>query len=103
MPKGYKHLTYEQRCQIFVLIERGDSVTKIANIIRVNKSTVSRELKRNRGNGGYCHEQAHKKAQKRRIHSPNQKMNLQLITIIEEKLKLDWSPVQISGRLKKTR
>ena len=101
MPKGYKHLTYKQRCQIFVLIERGDSSPKIAVMIGVNRSTVSREIKRNRGKYGYHSEQAHEKAQNRRAHSPNKKMTSQMITNIEEKIKLDWSPVQISGRLKK--
>ena len=101
MPKSYTHLTYEQRCQIFVLIESGDSITKIARVIRVHRSTISREIKRNAEQGKYHHEIANKKARSRRLLSPNKKMTPHLISIIEEKIQLDWSPVQISGRLKK--
>ena len=47
MPKSYHHLTELQRCQIFTLKERGDSQKIISSILKVDKSTISRELKRN--------------------------------------------------------
>ncbi len=48
MPKGYHHLTYEQRCQIYTLKETSNkSSTEIAKIIGVHRSSVIREIKRN--------------------------------------------------------
>ena len=48
----FKHLSPEQRYQIEALNRNGTSQTKIAAIIGVNKSTVSRELQRNTGKRG---------------------------------------------------
>ncbi|RZS94579.1 IS30 family transposase [Cecembia calidifontis] len=48
----FKHLSQEQRYQIEALFRNGTSQTKIAAIIGVNKSTVSRELQRNTGKRG---------------------------------------------------
>ena len=52
MPKGFKHLTYEQRCQIYTLNERGDSFNQIAKAINVDPTTVGREINRNSGRRG---------------------------------------------------
>lgn len=43
----YKHLTCEQRYAIYLGKQEGRSQTAIARQIGVDKSTVSRELKRN--------------------------------------------------------
>jgi IS30 family transposase len=101
MPKGYHHLTYDQRCQIYILKDRGDRSSKIANILKVHHSTIGRELKRNKGQRGYRHQQAQEKAFLRKNSQPNKKMTLQMAVSIEEKLKLQWSPIQISGWLKR--
>ncbi|MBI5274113.1 MAG: helix-turn-helix domain-containing protein [Chlamydiales bacterium] len=47
MAKGYRHLTYEQRCQIYILKESKNSPAKIARILKVDRSTIHRELKHN--------------------------------------------------------
>ena len=101
MVNNYKHLTYDQRCQISTLKERGDSQTEIARILGVNRSTIGRELKRNKSNDGYLHKEAHAKAQKRRNRFPNQKISEEMSKLIEEKVRLAWSPVQISGWIKR--
>ncbi len=103
MPKGYHQLTYAQRCQIYILKQRGDSPARIAKELGVHRSTIIRELERNTGQKGYRYKQAQKTSETRRaaISPPHQKLNLKLITIIQEQLKLQWSPVQISGRLLK--
>src|SRR6202140_1901578 len=66
MPEGYLHLTYEQRCQIYVLLQSGHSKAHIARKIGVDPSTISRELVRNTGARGYRFKQAHEKASQRR-------------------------------------
>ena len=101
MPKSYRHLAYEQRRQIYILKERGDSLAMIARSLCVHRSTITRELKRNRDPLGYQYELAHQKAQDRRKKSHCRKMTPEMILIVEEKLKMDLSPVQISGRLKR--
>jgi IS30 family transposase len=101
MPKGYHHLTYDQRCQIYILKDRGDTSSTIAKVLNVHHSTIGRELRRNKGQRGYRYQQAQEKAFLRKNSQPNKKMTSQLIFSIEEKLKLQWSPVQISGWLKR--
>ena len=44
MPEGYLHLTCEQRCQIYALLQSGHSQAHIARQIGVDPSTISREL-----------------------------------------------------------
>ncbi len=58
----YKQLAQEQRYQIYVLKKIGKSETKIANFLGVHRSTIHRELKRNKGKKGYRPKQAHELA-----------------------------------------
>ena len=57
--KRYTQLTREQRYQIYALKKAGHSQNKIALLVEVHKSTISRELKRNTGQRGYRPKQAH--------------------------------------------
>ena len=96
----YKQLTYEQRCQIEVLNKSGLSQKKIAESVGTSQSTISRELRRNRGDRGYRHKQAQSKADKRRSEAAKViKMTDTLINLIELKLREKWSPEQVSGWL----
>ena len=104
MPEGYLHLTCEQRCQIYALLQSGHSQAHIARKIGVDPSTISRELVRNTGARGYRFKQAHEKASHRRKEASDKprKMTPDLVELIEEKLTREqWSPDQISGRLAK--
>lgn len=103
MSKDYHQLTRDQRCQLYTLKKRGDSVSVIAGELRVHRSTIYRELKRNTGKRGYRFKQANERAQDRRLNASRRKHKMTDITvaIIEEKLAVQWSPVQISGWLKK--
>ena len=104
MPEGYLHLTCEQRCQIYALLQSGHSQAHIARQIGVDPSTISRELVRNTGARGYRFKQAHEKASQRRQAASDKprKMTPDLVELIEEKLTQEqWSPNQISGRLAK--
>jgi len=104
MPEGYLHLTCDQRCQIYALLQSGHSQADIALQLGVDRSTVSRELVRNAGARGYRFRQAHDKASRRRQEASDQprKMTPDVVKLIEEKLTREqWSPDQISGRLAK--
>jgi IS30 family transposase len=101
MTRQYKHLTYEQRCQIEILNTRGDSRAKIAKILGIHCSTITREFSRNSTTSQpYNAQQAQRKTQNRKNVSAR-KMSPSIIVVIEEKLRLNWSPEQISGWLKR--
>ena len=101
MPKGYHHLTYAQRSQIYILKARGDSKSSISRSLAVHPSTIGRELERNKGGRGYRYLQAHENALLRRNLKANTKICAEIRSMIEEKLHKQWSPVQIFGWLKK--
>ena len=100
----YKHLTREQRYAIFLGRQKGETLEIIARSIGVHKSTVSRELRRNKTpRGKYVWNKAHDTACSRKGQSPgnralNPVLRWRVIDLIKEK---QWSPRQISGRLAK--
>lgn len=96
----YKQLTCEQRYQIKALLDTGTSQEKISEVLGVSPSTISRELRRNKGKRGYRPKQAHEKALARRKGKSKTRLNPEIWALVETKLKEDWSPEQISGRLK---
>ena len=96
----YKQLTQAQRYQIKVLLDIGTPQGKIAELLGVSAATISRELKRNRGKRGYRPKQAHEKAMARRAEKSKVRLTAETWALVEIKLKEDWSPEQISGRLK---
>lgn len=103
MPKEYHQLTRDQRCQLYILKARGESIQLIANELKLHRSTIYREISRNSGALGYRYEQADRKARERRYHSCHRKRKMKgkIVSIIEEKLRMQWSPEQIAGWLKK--
>ncbi len=67
----YKHLTREQRYAIYLGIQEGKGPSAIARQIGVDKSTVSRELKRNSNRfGNYGWTAADERANDRKGHLP---------------------------------
>jgi IS30 family transposase len=49
MPKDYHHLSRDQRCQLYALKDSGESIGGIATKLEEHRSTLHRELIRNRG------------------------------------------------------
>jgi len=96
---NYTHLTQEQRYQIYALMKAGFNRTQIAAEISVHKSTVSREVRRNRGQRGYRPKQAHELASTRQQQRVAPRIEPQTWQQIEMLLSQEWSPEQISGRL----
>jgi IS30 family transposase len=96
---SYTQLTQEQRYQIFALKQAEQKNKRIAEILKVNESTISRELKRNRGKKGYRPKQANQKAQERK-HGAKKRIGSETWEYVKRKLKKEWSPEQVSGRLK---
>jgi len=99
---GLKQLTQEQRYHISSLASAGLFQKAIADAVGVHKSTISRELRRNRGDRGYRPTQAQGKANFRRKGARKRiKLTDELKQFIASKIEEKWSPDQISGLLKK--
>lgn len=96
----YRQLTEGERNQIYALKQALVSKRRIAEHLGRSPSTISRELRRNRGLRGYRPQQAHRKAQERHHRPRPRKMIPGVIEWIEHKLKEDYSPEQISGTMR---
>jgi IS30 family transposase len=96
---NYTQLTQEQRYQIYALLKMDHNQTDIASVVGVHKSTVSRELRRNRSQRGYRPKQAHQLALRRRKKARPQ-IPKETWIWIESFLRQDWSPEQIVCWLK---
>ncbi len=101
MPKTYTRLTEEERYQIYEAVTEKRSHRKIAKQINKHHSTVSREVKRNRGLKGYRPKQAQEKAGERCWNKPrHRKLTPKVQSLISKNIKQEWSPDQIQGRLR---
>lgn len=101
MSETYQHLNQEERCQIHALHTRGDSLRHIAISLNRSASTISRELKRNKGLRGYRPLQAHRLAKARQQTPHYSKLTRALWNRIRRYLVwFQWSPEQISGYLR---
>jgi IS30 family transposase len=97
--RTYTQLTQEQRYQIYALLKMDITQTEIAKVIGVHKSTISRELHRNRGQRGYRPKQAHRLAMSRRIRC-NRRIDVHTWAKIVSMIRQDWSPEQVSAWLR---
>lgn len=97
---NYRQLARDQRYQIYALIKAGHNQTRIATLIGCHKSTISRELRRNRGLKGYRPYQADELAYDRQCEAYRSRIAWDTWQQVERLLRQDWSPEQISGRLK---
>jgi len=98
--RTYNQLTRDQRYQISYLKAMGHNGKEIAHEIGVHKSTISRELKRNGCEHSYRPKQADEKAMSRKAKS-KPRITESTWGLVEEKLRDDWSPEQVSGWLKR--
>ena len=97
--RGYTQLTRDERYQIYALRKAGHSQKEIAEVLRRNPSTISRELGRNKGLKGYRPEQAHRLAQNRKKERDRTRIPKSTWARVEQLLREDWSPEQVSGWL----
>ena len=97
---SYAQLTREQRYQIKALLDTKMPQWKIAVAIGTAPSTISRELKRNRGKRGYRPSQAHEQTLARRQKKITSRISAEVWALAEKQLREDWSPEQVSGKLR---
>ena len=103
MKKQYKQLTSDERDLIATHHANGFSISDIAKMLNRNKSTISRELTRNRSKSSkiYLSGQAHKKAKKRKKYAAiKEELKCHKIrNFVKNKLKEGWTPQIIAGEL----
>ena len=100
----YKHLTLQERYLINAY-KRIKTQKEIAKIVGVHPSTISRELKRGRGETGkdYWVIASHNKSIIRQIEkskNANLKLTEKIIKLIKKYLQKEYSPEQISATIK---
>ena len=101
MNSRYTHLTIDERYQIKAYKKAGYSNREIAKELVRHVSTINRELRRNQGLRGYRPKQAQVFYEQRHACKPkNIKLTPSLKRLISNRLRKDWSPEQIQGRLK---
>lgn len=99
--RSYTQLTHEQRYHIYAHKKTGHfTQTEIADMLGVHKSTVSRELSRNRGGRGYRPKQAQEFALARRQSRVRPRISPDTWELVGHHVRLDYSPEQVSGHLK---
>ncbi len=103
MPNSYKHLSQEEREIIANLLSGGSSLSDIAKAVSRDKSTISRELKRNsppeRRRYVPCRAHARSCERKTKANTHERLKNDLVRRYVKDGLDLGWSPEQISGRI----
>lgn len=98
---SYKHLSLEERHYIQLSMEKGLTLSEIAQALERSTSTILREVRRNTGQRGYRYQQANRMAEERHQMKPEAiKLTQEITSLIDAYICLEWSPEQIAGRLK---
>ena len=104
---SYSHFTIEERTSIRHLLIAGVSIRQIAKVLKRSPSSVSREIKRNAAdracydgfNYSICYANQLYKKRISKAHNIVQ-FPLEVIQIIEQRIKETWSPEQIAAYYK---
>ena len=98
---SYNHLSIVEREKILIYLTQGLSLCQIANLLGRNKSTISRELARNRGDYLPSKAQARYRRRRKNCHPHRLLENPELFALVKKLfLGCQWSPEQIAARLK---
>jgi IS30 family transposase len=100
MERNYEQLSLDDRCEIARLQADGRSIRQIAAALDRAPSTISRELKRNRGREvGYKPSYAQDQTKARRWAGSRLERQPALRCAVLERLAKGWSPEQVAGRM----
>jgi IS30 family transposase len=103
--RAFRHLNQKDREQIDVLCRKGYTCADIAKQVGCHTSTVWREINRNSSvqHDVYIAHTAQSKTLERRSRCAKKSKfdDPIIVNYITEKIKLEWSPEQIAGRLEK--
>ncbi len=102
MGTKYDQLSLEERCEIARLHAEGRPVRQIAAALHRSASSISRELKRNRGKQiGYKPAHAQERTKARRWKGSKLDRNASLRDEVLAGLRMDWSPEQVCADLQR--
>jgi IS30 family transposase len=97
----YTHLSMRDRCLIATFLTMKTKISIIAARSGRHRSTIYREIKRNKSDKHYMPGKAHEMAQNRHPGPSNKLLtHAELNKYVLAGLKNGWSPEQISGRMK---
>ena len=95
---NYTHLTQDERYQMAILAKAGHDRIDIVRVMNRHKSSIGREMKRNRDERGYRPKQAHEFSQSRmRACENGPRIAPETWAMVDVKLGETWSSEQISG------
>jgi IS30 family transposase len=103
---SYDHITSFQRNELSGMLQVGAKKKDMVRVLNKHRTTIWRELNKNRADNkkGYDARRAKKEVKNRRIRANSRFKKLEnnrcLKKYVIKKIKLYWSPEQISGRLK---
>ena len=100
---AYKRLTIRDRTRIYDLLNDGKTAAQIARILSRSRSTITREIKRNKSQKGYRFKKAQKRSDARmRVKaSKRHKLTREMWLRTKELLKKGWTFEQISERMRR--
>jgi transposase, IS30 family len=99
MGTNYTHLELEERCRLRGLMEMGLGIGEIARRLGRHRTTIHREIARNRCVGGYRPDSAERRAWARKLRGSKIERSTRLRVHVEDRLAMGWSPEQIAGRM----
>jgi IS30 family transposase len=103
MHSSYRHLGLKEREVIEIMHRDGRSIREMARVLSRTPSTISRELRRNRSpvHASYLDHRAQERSDKRRSKA-SRRIRLkdeEIREYVVSRLREDWSPEQIAGRI----
>jgi len=100
MGRKYEQLSLDERCEIARLQAEGQKIGQIAAALDRSPSTISREIRRNRGGHvGYKPGYAQEQTRARRWAGSRLDRDPALRRAVLKRLARGWSPEQVAGRL----
>jgi IS30 family transposase len=99
MGTTYNHLSLEERCRLRGMMEMGLGVSEMARRLGRHRSTVQRELGRNRCVDSYRPGSAQRRAWARKLRGSKIARSTRLRVHVEDRLAMGWSPERIAGRM----
>lgn len=91
----YAQLTQDQRYQSYIRMKAGLTQAEIADLLGVDKFTISRELRRNSVRRGYRPGSTHQLCIERRQQKASPRIDDSTWQLVSRLSRADWSPKQI--------